>query len=173
MRFPVHDLDTSPPRSRPLLERVRDRHGSIPELVGILASSPPAALAHVLVGDALALASLAPAERHAVGLAVAVALLCAERAEVQAGAAARAGLDPGSLAAIAAGATLADARLEALRLLVGALLRRGGQVGSADLDPFFAAGLTPAHALDAAAVVAHETLSCHAWQLRRACADPA
>ena len=68
--FQVHDVDSAPQASKPLLERSKREWGFIPTLHGILAESAPTLEAYQTLFALGAKSSLTPAEQQVVYIAV-------------------------------------------------------------------------------------------------------
>lgn len=170
--FPALDLETAPVPSRPLLKASHDQFGFIPGPVARVAASP-ALLRHLLSGfGAFDRTALTATEREVVAMTVAfendchycMALHSALLAEKPA-------LAP-IVAALRAGTELPDARLEALRGFVRALVTNRGRVTREQLAELRLAGFSDADALDALLGTAVYITSTFANILTRADLDP-
>lgn len=65
-RFSVHNPETAPDASRPLLRQVERQFGSIPNVYGIMAESPALLKAYLEISTAFANSSLTPQEQQVV-----------------------------------------------------------------------------------------------------------
>ena len=63
MKFDIHTITSAPPASRPLLEAAAARFGFVPNLLGVLASSPAALGAYLNIAGLLDQTRLTPVER--------------------------------------------------------------------------------------------------------------
>ena len=70
-RLPVHSAESAPEASRPLIEKVQANNGFVPNLIGVLASSPQALETYLGVGATNGKSSLNLAEREVVQLTAA------------------------------------------------------------------------------------------------------
>ena len=70
MDFPLHDPDTAPEASRPLLEGAEQAYGFIPNLFRVMAESPSALQSYLAIGQALEQSALSPIEQQVAFLAV-------------------------------------------------------------------------------------------------------
>jgi AhpD family alkylhydroperoxidase len=74
--FPTHDIDSAPERSKPALRGAQKQFGSIPNLMGRIASSPSLMKAFLNGSATLAEGSLTELEREAIVLAIAIENEC-------------------------------------------------------------------------------------------------
>jgi AhpD family alkylhydroperoxidase len=147
--FPRLSVETAPHASRPLLQASAKQFGFLPSPLAYAAGSP-ALLRQLLAGfAAFDQTSLTHAEREVVAMTVAFeqgchycmalhSALLAEKPE----------LAP-LVSALRSGSELPDAKLEALRVLVKAILNQRGRIPSSSLQSFLAAGFSQQAALDA------------------------
>jgi AhpD family alkylhydroperoxidase len=167
MNFPSLSSETAPAAARPMLLGSQKQFGFIPSPVAKAAASPTT-LKHLFAGfAAFDESSLSHLEREVVAMTVAFehgchycmalhsALLTAEHGAF--------------VAHLRAGTPLADARLEALRVFVRALVQTRGR---ADTSAFEAAGYTEANALDVVLGVGVYTLSTYLNILTSSELDP-
>ncbi|MEO1469585.1 MAG: carboxymuconolactone decarboxylase family protein [Pseudomonadota bacterium] len=156
----IHTADTAPEAARPLLENSVKSFGMIPNLHGVMASSPALLEAyqtvHGLVGSATGFDAT---ERTVVWQTINVEHACHYCVPAHTAIANRDGVDGDVIAALRAGQSLADPRLEALRRFTLAVVRGRGQVEPADRAAFAAAGYTDAGVLEVVLIVAQKVMS--------------
>ena len=157
--FTLHESDTAPTASRPILENIEGAWGRIPNLHRLLAESPATLETYGTAFAAFEASSFTPLERQLVYVAVSVANDCEYCTVAHSRLARESGLDEASLEALCASRPLADPRLEALRAFSGTIVTRRGQVDPADTAAFLAAGFTRRQVLEVVLAVAVKTIS--------------
>lgn len=162
MQFTIHNLETAPAASRPLLEQTRKAFGFIPNLMGVFAESPAATQAYLVLGQALKHSTLTAVQQEVVFIAVSAESNCSYCVAAHSAHAAMVKMPPAILGALRDQATLPDSRLEALRQFALALVRKRGWLDQSDFEAFFAARYTQAQALDVITILAMKTLSNYA-----------
>ncbi|MFZ5443586.1 MAG: carboxymuconolactone decarboxylase family protein [Myxococcota bacterium] len=146
--------------------------GFVPSPVALMAASPAALDGFGRLLHVFERSSLAPLEREVLIFTVARRNGCHYCMAMHSALTAKQG-HAHLLPALRDGAPLADAKLEALRQFVLALLERRGAATDEDLARFAAAGFTPENALDAVVGIGLFTLSTFANRLTRAPLDAA
>lgn len=171
--FPAHTLDTAPPAARPFITGSQKAFGFLPSPVARLASQPAVGGAFMQLVGAFDRTSLDKLQREVVILTVARENQChycmAMHSALLAGEPAAAPI----VAALRAGTTLPDERLEALAQFVRGVLAGRGDVSEQAWVRFRAAGYDHAAALEVVLGVAAYTLSTFANRLTQAPLDPA
>lgn len=157
--FPVHTPESAPVASKPVLEAVGKKYGFVPNLMGVLASAPSAVEAYAAIGALFAQTSLPLAAREVVLLTVARANECSYCVAAHSTTATMADVPVDVIAAVREERPIADAKLEAVRVLTRAIVATRGRVEQRDLDQFLAAGYRPAHVLEVIVGVTLKTLS--------------
>ncbi len=157
--FPVHTRESSPHAARPVLDAVAGLFGFVPNLLGVMATSPALAEAYVALSGIFEKSGLDPGERQVVLLTVsrfhecrycvAAHSLDSEMQQVSADV----------VDAIRTDRPISDTKLEALRRYVTRLLEKRGWIDEAELSEFLTAGYEPSHALDVLVGVGQKTLS--------------
>ncbi len=147
-RFALLTVEDAPAAARPMLAASARQFGFVPGPVGAAAHSPPL-LTHLLAGfGAFDRTDLTPLEREVVAMTVAFEHGChycmAMHTALQAGAPEAQPI----VQALRLGQPLPDAKLEALRQLVRALLHDRGRVPEAVMAGFVRAGYDEAIVLD-------------------------
>ena len=159
MDFPLHDPDTAPEASRPLLEGAEQAYGFIPNLFRVMAESPSALQSYLAIGQALEQSALSPIEQQVAFLAVSGENGCDYCVGAHAAIAGMVEMPAAVLEALRARQPLPDERLEALRLTALALMEKRGWLDDADLERFTAAGYDRRALLDLITILAMKTLS--------------
>ena len=157
--FKIHDVTSAPEDARPLLEKSQAAYGMIPNLHGVMAESPQHLEAYQRVGDLFSASSLSAEERNVVWLAINVRHNCHYCVPAHTGIAKSQSVSDEIIEALRNNTPLPDAKLEALRTFTLAVVDKRGDVSSADLDAFFAAGYTNRHVLDVILGVSHKVMS--------------
>lgn len=157
--FTLHESDTAPTASRPILENIEGAWGRIPNLHRLLAESPATLETYGTAFAAFESSSFTPLERQLVYLAVSVGNDCEYCTLAHARLARATGLDDDSIEAIRACRPLEDARLEALRHFASEIVMQRGRVAPEETTAFLAAGFTRQQVLEVILAVAVKTLS--------------
>jgi uncharacterized peroxidase-related enzyme len=158
-QFPSLTVDSAPTAARGMLAASQQKFGFLPSPVARGAHAP-GVLKHLLASfAAYDQTSLSPLEREIVAMTVAFENGChycmAMHTALQAGEAQAAAI----VAALRTGASLPDAKLDALRAYARALVLGRGHVAPAIADAFAAAGYSQAQALEVVLGVSVYTLS--------------
>ena len=157
--FTVHTLDTAPDAARPALNGLKDAFGFIPNIAGVMATSPVlidclAALFRNVHGGSfneaqiqvlLLTNAVTNASEWAVGFHTFLALAQ--------------GIPAADVEAIRTGGLPAEPRAAALSRLARRLIETRGRLMPADADAFLAAGFGKDHLLEVIAVVAASTIT--------------
>ena len=159
MPFPVLDVSSAPALARPLLEGARKKFGFVPNLLGVLASSPAALRAYLSVSDALADTRLTAPEQQIVAIAVSAENGCGYCVAAHSALAAMAKAPADAVQAARSGEAATDTRLEALRRFASAVVETRGRPGIDEVSRFLAAGFDDGQILDVLTIVAMKTLS--------------
>ena len=171
VRFTVHTLATAPEQSKPLLQRLQQTVGMIPNLAATMAESPALLEGFVQVRELLSNGSFSPGEVQVLSLTNAFENGCSYCMALHSASALRAGVAPEAVAALRAGRSPADARLKALSEFSRKLVRERGAVSQADLATFLAAGFTKAQGLEVVLGVAVSILPNFAHHLTQCPVD--
>jgi alkylhydroperoxidase family enzyme len=155
----IHTTETAPDASRDALAALERNVGFIPNLAATLAGSPAALQGFVGMQSALRATRLSALEREVVGVTVSRENASPYSMAAHSTFAAGAGAEADVLAALRAGETLPDERLEALRGFVLAVLRGRGHLDGDALGDLVAAGYAPESALEVIAQIAYTTMA--------------
>ncbi len=165
LKFDVHDATTAPAGSRPLLEGLKAQVGFVPNLAGAMANSPAMLGAFLGARSAFQSASLSPAQRELVALAVAVETEAAYPIAAHSAFAISAGASPADIAAIRRGERPETACEAILVETARQMLRSSGRLGHEDVARFIEAGFSPAQLLEVAAGIGMTQLAAMAAHL--------
>lgn len=157
--FTIHTPESAPEAAREALDRLEKNVGFIPNLAATIAGSPAALQGFVAMQSSLRGSDLAPAEREIVGLTVSRENASSYSMAAHSTFAERVGLAPDEIAALRAGESLTDPRLEALHVFTAELLASGGHVSADQLAVLLAAGYSPENVLEVATQVAYTTMA--------------
>jgi uncharacterized peroxidase-related enzyme len=157
--FPVHTKETAPSAALPIFEAVEKKYGFVPNLVGVMATSPALAEAYVTLSGILGKTGLTPAEQQIVLLAVSRYNECNYCMAAHSVAADMSKVPAEATDALRADRPLPDPKLEALRHFTTQIVAKRGWIDPEDMQAFTAAGYTPAQAMDVLVGVALKTLS--------------
>jgi len=157
--FPVHTMESAPERSKPALRQLQSAFGMIPNIAGVMATSP------VLINSLVGLfgnvhgGSFTEAQVQTVLLTDAVTNACTWAVAFYTALALKEGLDSADVQAIREGHLPKDSKLAALSLLAKTLIEKRGRLDDEDIDRFIAAGLSKDLALEVIAIVAASTIT--------------
>lgn len=161
MSFTVHTAESAPAGSRAALEAIQSRYGFLPNLAATVAESPGALkglFASIEAYDDPAL-TLTPLERQIVLIATSVENRCDFCVAAHSMLASSLGLERAQIERLQSGQSLADDRLEALRVFTTEVVRQRGWIDSAAIESFFAAGFDRGQVFEVALGVALKTLT--------------
>jgi uncharacterized peroxidase-related enzyme len=157
--FRIHDQDSAPADSRPLLEASQKTYGMIPNLHGVLAESPQALKAYQDLHELVLNTSLDDTETNVVWLTINVEHGCHYCVPAHTAIAHSIKVDPAVIEALREEKPLEESRLEALRTFTLALVRERGRVNADELAAFRAAGYGERQVLDILVAVSQKVLS--------------
>ncbi len=158
-QFPVYTLDSAPEASKPALRDLHAAFGIIPNVAGVMATSP------VLINGLVGLfgrvhgGSFTEAQIQTLLLTNAVTNACAWAVAFHTALALKEGLDPVDVDAIRAGHSPKDEQLGALSTLARTLIEKRGRIDDQDGEQFLATGFGKDHLLEVIAVVAASTIT--------------
>ncbi|QDO94479.1 carboxymuconolactone decarboxylase family protein [Formosa sediminum] len=144
----VHNIETAPEASKPLLEKSQKAFGMIPGLHGVLASSPKTLEAYQTLHELFTQTSFNEDELTVVWQTINVEHACHYCVPAHTGIAKMMKVDDAITEALRNETPLESAKLEALRTMTLTIVRNRGHVTQEDLDAFYAAGYTEAHVLE-------------------------
>ncbi|MEQ5787853.1 carboxymuconolactone decarboxylase family protein [Erythrobacter sp. NFXS35] len=157
--FPLHDETTAPRAAADALAATRKNFGMIPNLERVMACAPALLKGYSALWDLFDTTSLSPIERQVVYLTANYENACDYCVPWHTLLAKKAGMNEAAIAALRNGATIDDARLEALRVFTRSLISERGNVAPAQLDAFLSAGFAPEQALEVVLGLAVKVMS--------------
>jgi len=158
-QFPVLNIDTAPSASKNLLQQTADNFGFIPNLIGVMASSPALTEAYLSVANSFTKSNLSATEQQIVLLTVSYYHECCYCMAAHTAIAAMQNVEPDIVEAIRNNQPINNNKLEALRQFTRLLVDQRGWVNEADTQTFLSAGYEIQHILDILVGIAQKTLS--------------
>lgn len=156
--WPIHDLDTAPGKSRPLLAGLQQHLGMIPNLAASMAEAPELLEGFLAVRKLLYSGSFSPAEIQVLALTNAFENGCRYCMALHSTLGLGDGVSQATVDALRRGESPVEPKLAALSDLSRKLIRRRGDVSPADLEAFYGVGYTQAQALEVVLGVAVSVL---------------
>lgn len=157
--FPVHTRKTAPEAAHATLDTVASLFGFVPNLLGVMATSPALAEAYMALSGIFEKSGLNPTERQVVLLTVSHFHECRYCMAAHSMIAEMQQVPADVVEAIRTDAPISNTKLEALRLYVKKLIEQRGWINEAEMNEFLAAGYEPSHALDVLVGVGQKILS--------------
>ncbi len=159
MEFVVHSVKTAPQESVGQLEDVARHIGFVPNLLGVMAESPPLLKGYLQLGQLFSQTSLSPVEQQVVLLQTSFSNDCTYCVAAHTTIAAGQNLPEDVIDAIRADSAIDDPRLEALRRFTAAVAKSRGWPDQQSVDEFVAAGYSGRNILEVVLGVGMKTLS--------------
>ncbi|MBL6958193.1 MAG: carboxymuconolactone decarboxylase family protein [Rhodospirillales bacterium] len=156
--FDVHTTGTAPAESVETLEKIIEKFGFLPNLLGVMAESPAALKGYASLSGLVEQSSFAPDEQQMMLLTVSRINGCHYCVAAHTLGGKRAGLDEAVIDAIRNDQAIADPRKAALYAFTKAMVEKRGWVND-DLGAFLGAGFSKAQALEVVLATAMKTLS--------------
>ena len=169
--FPAHTTETAPPAARRTMEGTERKLGFLPGAVARLAESPELLDGFLRASASFEATTLDPVAREVVIMTMAVRNDCHVCIAMHTGTLRRLGADEDLVAALQAGAPLADARLEAIRTFTLEVLATAGGVSDDAVRAFLECGYTLRNALEVVLGIGAYTMSTLANRLTGAPVD--
>jgi AhpD family alkylhydroperoxidase len=158
--FEVHNIESAPERSKPVLEAAQKSFGSIPNLFGVLAESPATVRAYAELGSTLEKSSaFDPTELQVVLMTTSFENDCEYCMAAHSAIAGLSKVPQPVIKSLRDGSPLLDPRLEALRVFTRAVVQKRGEVTAEDIGAFANAGYERRHVLEVILGVSFKTLS--------------
>lgn len=159
--FEIHTVQTAPEASRAGLESIGAAFGFVPNLAGVMSSSPALLSSYLATQDSIQeLGTLSPTEVNVIQLTMSVENQCRYCVSGHTLAGKMFFQTPDEVMdAIRAGEPIADAKLRALRDFTLSVATQQGRVTDAELEQFLAAGYDRAQALEVVASIAAKMMS--------------
>jgi len=159
LTFPVHTIDSAPDSSKILLSNTKKNFGFVPNLIGVMASSPALTEAYLAVTDIFTRSSLSPSEQQVVLLTVSHFHQCSYCMAAHTAIADMKNVDPQIVQSIRDNLPISDAKLQALRQFTRLVLENRGWIEEVDMQAFLDAGFTEGNMLDVMVGISQKVLS--------------
>lgn len=169
--FTFYDEDTAPEASKPCLERAKKETGRLPNIYRFMAESPQLLDGYQLLRQLFFETSLTPVEQELVQLVASFEHGCKYCMAVHSARGTMVKMDKDVLAAVRAGQTLPDAKLEALRHFAQKMVIDRGWVEDGEIETFLAAGYTRQNVMEIVLAIGMKVLTNYANHLFEAPLD--
>ncbi|MBP32783.1 MULTISPECIES: carboxymuconolactone decarboxylase family protein [Methylobacterium] len=146
--FPVHTAESAPDASKATLEGVKKAFGFVPNLQANMATSPELLAGYSALWDLFSKTTLTPTEQQVVYLTSNYENECHYCMAGHTKLAQMGKIADPIVQAIRNGTEIPDAKLEALHVFTGLVVRERGFVGDAAVEAFLAAGYTQQNVLE-------------------------
>jgi len=146
--YTIHTEETAPEASKSTLQGVKKAYGFVPNLFGAFAESPAAAEAYAALSGIFEKTSLSPTERQVVLMTNNRLNGCHYCMAAHTTVSQMQSLPEDVVKALRDGTTIADPKLEALRVFTIRVNENRGHVTEPELDAFHAAGYTQENVLE-------------------------
>lgn len=157
--FRLHDVESAPEESKPILENSQKTMGMIPNLHAVLAESPQTLKAYGTLHELFSNTSFNRDEITVVWQTINVENECTYCVPAHTAIAKQMGVSDDISQALRDEAPLPDDKLEALRTFTQQVMAKRGNVEKADLDAFFKAGYGHQKVLEVVLGLAQKTIS--------------
>lgn len=146
--FKTHDIHSAPSDARADLEKVKLKHGNVPNVYAVMAEAPVLLKGHIALKEQFEKATLSKQDRKMVLLTLSRELGSAYDTAVHSSAAEKHQVPVDVIETLRAGGTLRDPKMEALRRFTAVVVSSRGHVTEADVLAFLAVGYTRANILE-------------------------
>lgn len=157
--FPIHDVESAPEKSKPLLEKSKKAMGMIPGLHGVMAEAPGILEAYQTVHQLALDSSFDKDEITVVWQTINVENACHYCVPAHTGIAKMMEVSDDITNALRDETPLPSDKLEALRTFTLAVMNKHGNVSKADLDAFYSAGYKHRQVLEVILVLSQKIMS--------------
>jgi uncharacterized peroxidase-related enzyme len=146
--FNVHTEETAPEGSKNLIETAKSAYGFLPNLLAVQSESPTMLEAYMTLAGIFGKAALSETERQIILMTNNRLNGCTYCMAAHTSLSQMAKVPADIIESLRNGTSIADAKLEALRVFATQINMNRGWVEQSDLDAFFAAGYDKASVLD-------------------------
>lgn len=157
--FKIHDIDSAPENSKPLLQGSKDSFGIIPNLHGVMAEAPKVLEAYQRLHTLFSETSFNADEVNVVWLAINVEHDCHYCIPAHTGIAKSMNVDDEIINALREEKPLKDTKLNALLNFTLSVVRKRGEVSKDELAEFMDAGYTQQQVLEVILGVSQKIMS--------------
>lgn len=159
INLPVHTLGSAPAETIKELQEVETAYGFIPNLLGVMASSPAVLIGYRSFAAIFETTSLTPTERQVVLLATSYENNCTYCMAAHTAIASMQKVDGKVIESLRNGTQLSDPKLEALRAFTLEVVRSRGWPSESIKQQFLNAGYSPAAMLEVVLGIGLKTIS--------------
>ncbi|MGG1949448.1 carboxymuconolactone decarboxylase family protein [Trinickia sp. NRRL B-1857] len=160
--YPLHTIESAPEQSRPVLRKLQQAFGLIPNIAATMAGSPVLINGFIGLFECVHAGSLTEAQIQTLLLTNAVTNASEWPVAFHTALALKEGVQRADVDAIRRGALPDDAGLAALSALARTLIEKRGRVAELDRKRFLEAGFSSEQILEVIAVVAASTITNYA-----------
>lgn len=157
--LPIHDIESAPEEGKKLLEQSEKAYGYIPNLHGVLAGSPQLLEAYQTMHSLISNSSFDNDELTVVWQSINVEHECHYCVPAHTAIAKMMKVDDKITDALRDKTELPSDKLEALRTMTLAMVRKRGAVSKGEIEAFYEAGFSEANLLDIILGIAQKTVS--------------
>ncbi len=157
--FPVLTLNSAPADSKILLQQTQSSFGFIPNIIGVMATSPAVTEAYLVISSIFSKSSLTATEQQIVLLTVSYYHECRYCMAAHTVIADMQKVNYDVIKAIRDNQPIKDIKLEALRQFTVILIEKRGSASETDVQIFLDAGYETKHILDILIGIAQKTIS--------------
>jgi AhpD family alkylhydroperoxidase len=161
-RYQVHTIESAPAQSKPVLQKLQQAFGLIPNIAATMAVSPVLINGFAGLFEQVHASSLTEPQIQSVLLTNAVTNSCAWAAAFHTALALKQGMHANDVNAIRRGELPEDAGLAALSRLAFSLIDKRGRLTELEKDCFLRSGFNAEQLLEVIAVVAASTITNYA-----------
>jgi uncharacterized peroxidase-related enzyme len=165
IEFPVYEIDTAPEASRLHLEAVTKYFGLLPNHAKVLAESPAATHAYLVLNQILAATRFTPVERNALLAAISVENRCEYCVSAHTTLLHMAEAHQHVVDGVRRRTSTGDARIDALVHFARVVVEKRGWADDSDVQAFLDAGFTREQVFDVLTALALKTLCNYANHL--------
>lgn len=158
-KLKIHNINSAPEASKPLLEDSVKAFGMLPNLHGVLAESPETLDAYKILHDKFQNTSFNADELTVVWQSINVEHGCHYCVPAHTGIAGMMKVNPEITEALRNEEKLPSAKLEALRAATLSIVRNRGNISDDEIQAFFASGYESRHLLEIILGLAQKTIS--------------
>ncbi|NJL02331.1 MAG: carboxymuconolactone decarboxylase family protein [Spirulinaceae cyanobacterium RM2_2_10] len=157
--FPIHTPDTAPNDSKEILRHTEKSFGMIPNLEGVMATSPCLLKSYSSMWDEFENTTLTPVERQVVYQTANFENTCNYCVPWHSLLSCKAGMDALDIEALRQGMPLSNSKHEALRVFTKEVVLQRGKISKGAIDLFLQAGYTAQNVLEVIMGIAIKTMS--------------
>lgn len=158
-KYIIHTMDSAPEDSKPILEKLKNEVGFLPNLAATMSESPRMIEAFTTLRDINRRGSFNAVEREAIAIAVSFETNCSYCMAAHSTFAKLSGASENFLSALRAGESPVDQRLAILSNFARQVVRQKGQTTKEEIQSFLGAGFTKAQLLEVLVAISMTTLA--------------